>query len=490
MRLRAVNVRTRLTIWYLVVFGGILILYVAGTSAFLYFGLRKSLDHDIVEDIERTEPLIQFAPDGALRLMRATEESADPDRPVEPYLEILSPDGRILYRNARLGKWTLGSAPLPNEGRVGYSERSALLPDGTEVRLASRLHEAGNRIVLIRIARSEEALQRQFRDVVSVLALGLPVVLALAGLVGYGFARRVLAPLGAMATRAEQITAERLNDRLPVENPNDELGHLARVFNDTLARLEYSFEQLRRFTADASHELRTPLTAIRSVGEVGLQRGGSAADYREVIGSMLEETNRLTRMVESLLTLSRADAGIVQLEHLPLPLLDLARDAAGFLEVLAEEKKQHLTVEGDRSVTLNGDRLFLRQAAINLIDNAIKYSPVGGEISIRVGRDGDQAVIEVTDQGPGIPPEHVDKVFDRFYRIDKARSREEGGTGLGLAITRWAVEAHGGTISVSTNQGKGAAFILRFPLLASIGTVRSSLDVRTEVGNKNSKVGA
>src|SRR5438876_4414665 len=170
-----------------------------------------------------------------------------------------------------------------------------------------------------------------------------------------------------MSERARSINAERLNDRLPVDNPDDELGRLATVFNDTLTRLENSFEQLRRFTADASHELRTPLTAIRSVGEVGLQSGGSVADYREVIGSMLEETNRLTRMVESLLTLSRADAGTVQLQLLPISVLAVVREAAGLLEVLAEEKRQKLTVEGEASLTVNGDRVFLRQAALNLI---------------------------------------------------------------------------------------------------------------------------
>ena len=468
MQLRPANLRARLTFWYLTVFGGILVLYAAGTSTLVYFGLREFLDDDLVEDIERTAPLIQFAPDGTVRLAAAVPETTDPDQREELYIEIRSPDGRILYRNDKLGRLSLGSAPFHDEGLSGYSERSMRLPNGTTIRLASRLHHVGNQSVLIRIGKSEELLGREFREVLSVLMLGLPIALALGGLAGYGFARRILAPIGTMANRAEQITAERLNERLPIENPQDELGHLARVFNETLTRLETSFEQLRRFTSDASHELRTPLTAIRSVGEVGLQRGGTTADYREVIGSMLEEVNRLTRMVESLLTLSRADAGTVQLQRAPISLLAVARDAAGLLDVLADEKRQRLSVEGDASLAVNGDRMFLRQAALNLIDNAIKYSPAGANISVRVRRHADQAVFEVADDGPGIAAEHRSHIFDRFYRVDKARSRETGGAGLGLAITRWAVEAHGGTIAVDSSNGdQGATFRIVLPLASS-----------------------
>src|SRR5206468_4944815 len=202
---------------------------------------------------------------------------------------------------------------------------------------------------------------------------------------GYWLARRALAPVGHMADRARTITADRLGDRLPVEDAEGELGQLATVFNETLARLERSFGELRRFTADASHELRTPLTAIRSVGEVALQTPKSATEYRDVIGSMLEEADRLTRLVDSLLTLSRADAGHIQVQRTDISLLGLAQEASSLVEVLAEEKRQRISVEGEPASMVSGDRLILRQALINLIDNAIKYSPVGAEILIRVG---------------------------------------------------------------------------------------------------------
>jgi heavy metal sensor kinase len=294
--------------------------------------------------------------------------------------------------------------------------------------------------------------------------LAVPIILALAGIGGYVLAKRVLAPLEKMTSRAEEITSERLHDRLPTGEVDDELGHLARVFNNLLARLEQSFAQLRRFTADASHELRTPLTAIRSVGEVALQKDGSREEYRDTIGSMLEEVNRLTALVESLLTISRADAGRIQLHPTVFPALDLAREAAGLFEVLVEEKDQRIVVAGDEGIDVKGDRVFLRQALVNIIHNAVKHSPIGGEISVSVHAESPGTVlIEVADSGPGIAPEHSEKIFDRFYRADESRSREAGGAGLGLSIAQWAVRVHGGNIQLLTGLGTGCTFQICLP---------------------------
>jgi heavy metal sensor kinase len=268
-----------------------------------------------------------------------------------------------------------------------------------------------------------------------------------------------------MALRAREITAERMGARIDVENPHDELGLLAQAFNETLARLERSFELLKRFTADASHELRTPLTAIRSVGEIGIQQDGDREHYREVIGSMLEETEQLSRLVENLLTISRADSGEIRLKQSTVALMPLVQGASSLLDVLAEERGQILSIDGDASIHVEADGVILRQVVINLLDNAIKYSPQGGLISVRVVRsDSGSACVEVEDCGPGIPPEHRDKVFDRFYRIDEARSREAGGAGLGLALAKWGAEAHGGRLELdSTNTG----CIFRLVLLVS-----------------------
>jgi len=330
--------------------------------------------------------------------------------------------------------------------------------------MATSFHSVGTRRVLLRVAQSEEQLWQEMQEFVSVLLLALPLGLILAGFGGYALARKALAPVDVMAHKAERISAERLSERLPVENPDDELGQLAQAFNATLARLEGAFEQLRRFTADASHELRTPLTAIRSVGEVALQTPKSATEYRDVIGSMLEETDRLTRLVDSLLTLSRADVGHVDVERTEISVRGLAQEASSLVEVLAEEKRQRISVQGESTLVVSGDRLILRQALINLIDNAIKYSPTGAEIVVQVhpGKDSEM-VVEVIDKGPGVSPEHQARIFDRFYRVDKARSREWGGAGLGLAIARWAVEVHGGQIAVESAEGFGSTFRVTLP---------------------------
>jgi len=298
-----------------------------------------------------------------------------------------------------------------------------------------------------------------------VLLIGLPLGVLLAGFGGYALARKALAPIDAMTSETQKISAEDLGARLSIKNREDELGRLGAVLNAMLGRLQGAFEQLRRFTADASHELRTPLTAIRSVGEVALQAPKNPAEYRDVIGSMLEEVDRLTRLVESLLVLSRADAGHVQLHRADSSLLSVAEEAASTLEVLAEEKRQKIDVEGSRDLVVSADRLILRQATVNLLDNAIKYSPAESSIVLRVYRgEGKTAILEVIDEGPGIPAEHQPYVFDRFYRVDKARTRDWGGAGLGLSIARWAVEAHGGQISLLHHNGKGTTFRVILPL--------------------------
>jgi heavy metal sensor kinase len=267
-----------------------------------------------------------------------------------------------------------------------------------------------------------------------------------------------------MARRAEQITSERLHERLPNSETDDELGRLARIFNNLLARLEQSFEQLRRFTADASHELRTPLTSIRSVGEVALQKDSGCDEYRDTIGSMLEEVNRLTALIDSLLTISRSDEGRIQLHPTVFSAMDLAREAAGLFEVLVEEKRQKIAVDGDEDASVKGDRVFLRQALVNIIHNAVKYSPVGGTIFVRVRHEPAGSLrLEVADNGPGIASEHSARIFDRFYRVDESRSRGQGGAGLGLSIAQWAVRVHGGDIQLLLTPGTGCTFQICLP---------------------------
>jgi heavy metal sensor kinase len=314
-------------------------------------------------------------------------------------------------------------------------------------------------------ATPEERVEQELGEILLVLVLGLPPTVVLAGVGGYVLARRALAPIDHLGAEARRITVDRLHERLSVPNQKDEIGRLAAVINDTLARLELSFEQLRRFTADASHELRTPLSVIRGIGEMNLRETRTPAEYKDAMGGMLEEVDRLTRVVDSLLQLSRGDAGTARLSREAVDLGQLAGEVVASLGILAEERQQRLRVDVDAAdhVCVLADRLVLRDAITNVIDNAIKYSPNGSTIDVRVHRDGDRGTVSVTDEGPGIPAEHRERIFDRFYRIDEGRSRELGGTGLGLAIARWAVETNGGHISVDSTD-RGSVFRVVVPL--------------------------
>jgi heavy metal sensor kinase len=318
-------------------------------------------------------------------------------------------------------------------------------------------------------------LEYRMAEQTGLLLLAVPLVLAFAGYIGHRMTGQALCPLEKIALQAEQITATRLHDRVPIENPDDELGRIARVLNDLLARLEASFEQLRRFTSDASHELRTPLASLRGVGEMGLQGEYTANEYREIIGSMLEEVTRLTQMVESLLTMSRVDSGALALKLCEFRLLELVREAANLVDVIAEEKAQIFKISGNSDIFVRADRLFLRQAIVNILHNAVKYSPAGSAIEMSVsssqrpGEDESWVSVEITDHGPGISEEHRSKVFDRFYRVDEGRSRDAGGAGLGLAIAKWAVEVHGGQISLTSTRTSGCCFSIHLPQVRLLG---------------------
>src|SRR5437016_2082997 len=463
MKLSPSNVRSRLTLWYAVVLATLLVAYGAASLFFLFLSMREQVDHNLLEDMETVEGQIATEPDGSLTLRLHHGEEGDPG--LHRFVEIWSSEGKLLYRTPQLLGQALGGPPTRKEAREDIAPVSERLPNGLRVRLASSPHHLDNSIVILRVAHNEQAMWRELREFATVLLIGLPLGVLLAGFGGYALARKALAPIDAMTRETQKISAQDLGARLSVQNREDELGRLGAVLNAMLGRLQGAFEQLRRFTADASHELRTPLTAIRSVGEVALQDQRSPAEYRDVIGSMLEEVDRLTRLAESLLALSRADAGHVHLQREDIPLVRLAKEASSVVEFLAEEKRQQIDIEGDADLLVSVDRLILRQAIVNLLDNAIKYAPSASRILVRAQPGANnQVFLDVVDQGPGIRSEHQPHVFDRFYRVDKARTREWGGTGLGLSITRWAVEAHGGDITLKSEEGQGSTFRVSLPL--------------------------
>src|SRR6202045_1825197 len=449
------TLRTRLTLLYISLLCVVLVLYAASTSIFLWQGLLREMDLSLDRDLETVENLIALMPDGSIGV------NADDQEDVR-LLEVWSASGTLLYQSGDLKGLLLGP-PVKSDDPSPPATRSVRLANNNRVRVLTRPHKLGNQTVVVRLGVSENALRQEFGRMVGALSLGLPIALFLVGITGYFVALRALRPLDSMARRAKQINAEHLNERLVLENPDDELGHLGTAFNETLARLEHSFEQLKQFTADASHELRTPLTAMRSVGEVALQNGGDTQYHHDVIGTMLEEGNGLTNLGENLMILARADSSHLPLQRSEVGLLELATESADLLEVLAEEKRQSVAIEGDKALTVVGDRLILRQALVAIIHNAVKYSPPQGSIHVQVGAGNGNAFVEIHDSGPGIPPEHRAKVFERFYRVDRARTRDEGGSGLGLSIADWGVRAHGGQIELECYQEPGCTFRIKLP---------------------------
>jgi signal transduction histidine kinase len=289
----------------------------------------------------------------------------------------------------------------------------------------------------------------------------LPVVVTLLVVGGYFLTRRWLRPLDQMVATADRITAEDLSQRLPVPNPHDELGRLGTVFNVTLQRLEDSFVTLERFVADASHELRTPLTTLRSVGEVGLKRSRTVEEYREIIGSMLEEAQRLQQLINRLLELAQAEGGARVTQAEAIRLDRFVAECAGELGSIAEFNEQRLEVSAVPCV-LATDPVILRQVLQNLVDNALRYSPAGGVVRITAEANELEAIICVIDAGPGIPPDDRARLASRFFRAG-GDSRGAGGYGLGLAITRAYLRVLGGTMEYESVNPHGSCFRLVLP---------------------------
>src|SRR5437773_828653 len=442
IRVTPKSVRVRLTLWHIAVMLAALGVYVAAVYAFVRNNSSHLLDERLHDDFDWAYEMLAQRPDGTIAPYDETGEGDS------PWLQVWSLEGRLLYDTPEARR-----NPVPRPAQLAESakevDRVVTVPDvSPPYRVMSGGARIGGRPVLVQVARSEGPIAQNLNQLIYILFLGLPGAVAISGLGGYLLARRALAPIGRMSERARSINAERLNDRLPVDNPDDELGHLATVFNDTLTRLESSFEQMRRFTADASHELRTPLTAIRSVGKVGFRGKRDETAYREIIGSMLEEVDRLALLVDRLLMLSRGDTGRANLSTDVVDIPELAKEVSEQLSLLADDKGQSVQVRCDAVPRWFGDRMVLRQAMLNLVDNAIKYTPDGGAIEVRVTQTSASMTIDVIDSGPGIAPELQTRIFDRFYRVDKSRSRENGGTGLGLAIAKWAVEVNGGLLTL------------------------------------------
>jgi heavy metal sensor kinase len=455
---RPLSVRVSLTLWYVAATIVVLAVYAGTVFVIVRDTYSRQLDSELRGDFNWAAGMTEQKPDGTFAWFEDENRDIDLD---SPWLQAWSPSGKIIYRTAAAGRTPI---PAATELATHPDQRivAVQLP-GKTLRVLTGRTTIGNSDVILQVARSQTLMEYELRQLALWLALGLPLGVAAAGVSAYLLARRALAPVDRMADRARHISAERLSERLPVDNPDDEFGRLAAVFNQTLGRLESSFDQLRRFTADVSHELRTPLTAIRSVGEVGLRGHRDSAGYRGVIASMLEEVDRLACLVDRLLILSRAELGQAKLAPELIDLRELAEEVASHLGVLAEEKGQSLVVAAQGAPQAVIDRLMLRQSLINLVDNAIKYTPAGGSIRIRVADSAAAATIEVIDNGPGIRDELKSRIFERYYRAGDARSAELFGTGLGLSITKFSIEVNGGQLTVQSTEGGGSTFRIILP---------------------------
>jgi heavy metal sensor kinase len=445
----------RLTLWYVAAMVVVLAVYAIAIYLFVSRNVSATLDDRLRADFYWAAATVDETSEGVtLPQIDLLLEDEEP-----PWVQVWNADGSgLLLANAEAIR-----RPVPESQALAAQpeDRIVSVPtDTVPIRILTRRSYIGARPVAIQVGRSELAMRQALRDLALILVFGLPVAVAVAGLGGYTLARRALMPIERMTDRARTITAERLSDRLPVDNPDDEMGRLASVFNETLARLETSFDQMRRFTADVSHELRTPLTAIRSVGEVGLRSHRDEHAFRSIIGSMLEETDRLASLVDRLLMLSRAETREGRISREAVDLRLLAEDAAAHLGVLAEEKRQTLVVEANGSPRATADRALLRQAVINLVDNAIKFTPAGGSVRMRLSESLGEAVLDVIDSGPGIGTDARARIFDRFYRGDGV---QEGGSGLGLSIAKGAVEANGGRLTLERSGPDGSTFRIAVP---------------------------
>jgi heavy metal sensor kinase len=319
---------------------------------------------------------------------------------------------------------------------------------------------------IIVVGTSLEPMDEELESLREILAYVIPLALLMAGLGGWFLARRSLSPVVAMAERARKIGVENLSERLPVSNPHDELGRLAATFNELLARLDASLTQQRQFMADASHELRTPVATARTAAGVALQQPHrDEADYREALQIVEQQTARLSRIVDDMFTLARADAGNVPIRTTPMYLDEVVDEVVRAARVLASPRHITIAPTAVRSAAFHGDEDLIRRMIVNLVDNAIRFAPDGGTIQVSLDQAGPGYRLSITDNGAGIPEEIRPHIFERFYRGEASRARTgaDNGAGLGLALARRIAQIHGGDVMLQSSSPSGSTFTISLP---------------------------
>jgi two-component system, OmpR family, sensor kinase len=464
MTMRIRSIRTRLTLWYTSLVAAIFLVLGGAAYGLLSYNLSQDVDSSLsgvarvmAEQARRGDTA--FPPpeiDEAFRRFFGFS-------PWERFFDILPP-GRLAPPS--------GAGRLPLTQKAGQNAAAGLPTYETFHGLASHpvrvltypVIESGRVVNLVQVGMSLEISEKARRRFLLTMAAVFPIGLFLAGGGGWLLARRALGPVDRMVETARRISAEHLAARLQDAGGNDELSRLAKTLNEMLERLDTSFTQIRQFSADASHELQTPLTILKGEIEVALRNPRTPEEYEDVLRSALEEIDRVARLVDGLLLLARADAGVLRLDLQPVDLSRVVEDVFGQAVVLSEKSGVQLIRRDTQPIFIRGDYDRVRRLVLNLVDNAIKYTPPGGQVAISLGREGGNAALRIEDTGVGIPPEEQEKIFQRFYRTSEGRTRNQG-SGLGLCIAGSIAAAHGGEIRLQSVPGQGSTFTVLLPLL-------------------------
>ena len=452
------SIGSRLTLWY----GGVLGLAIAVFGLGVWFSMQHSLYEAVDESLrDRVEGVRRFIE------QESTWLTLDEIRDEFREHSVLGPGGDLFQVRDADGNWVYRSGPLYDEhvpiydvAEIGSELRFENIEvRGAPLRFLAQSVEARDARFVIQVAAPLHELQEGIGDFVWALAALIPAVLLAASAGGYWISRRALRPVDEITQTARSISSANLTHRVPVPRSGDELERLASTLNEMIQRLEDSFERISRFTADASHELRTPLSLMRATAEVALRDEDHPEEWRQGISQILAEVERTSHLVENLLLLAKADSGQADFQRAPVDLARVVEEACVESRPLVQANGLSLTTSiGDDPVHVAGDSQALRRLLLILIDNAVKFTPAGGRINVEVKAEVTTAVVAVHDTGCGIPPEDLPLIFDRFYRVDKARDRDKGGAGLGLAIARWIVDVHGGDIKADSRPGAGATF--------------------------------
>ncbi len=463
------SLRTRVTTFYV----GMLAVALLVFSVAVYFGIRAFLTRSLERTLGNSaqtivsDYLVPLGQKGEPWLVAEMTESYPPGYS-DPFIRV-SQGSRILYQSGDMRDpfISMSKIPLPLNPEWFNTFHRETVSSGQIVVLYTLTYRTPTgSLIFVETAATIESIQHVLHSLLLVLLLTTPTILVVAAVGGYLLMSRPLRPVVVLTEQAERVGRKEMGERLPVIRTGDELERLSLALNRMIERLETALAHNHRFSADASHELRTPLTIIRGELESLIQMPTLPPHVIEGIGSALEESARMAKIVHSLMTISRLDCGDEQLELVPIDLVDIVRVTLDHMGLLAEEKHISVRTVYRPPVYVTGDPMRLKQVVVNLVDNAIKYTPNGGEIRVSVAAEKKAACIEISDTGIGIPADSLKLVFDRFYRTDQARSRESGGTGLGLSIVKAICDVHSGIASVESIEGKGTTVRIEFPLLA------------------------